>query len=200
MALTLKAPEVYFPFEPLWSEKPKIARRWYTDVMRTVKAGEQRSSFQTTVIRRMAYKIQTQTVAMRGEITRLLQRYKNAVWGVPIWTYDMSLTAEVPIGGYYLPVGIGGWFYRELALLGGDRLILVNGYDTTEVVTSTLLGALGNIFITPVTTKAWATGTKVYPVMTAKLTKAISGSMITPGYYEMEIEFTESRIAEESES
>ena len=195
MTLQLVSPSAYFCFAPFWADKIGFSRRYQTVIMTSITGtAEQRSALLTKCRRGISYTVRTSTFTQQSYLRRYLKNYRHLVWGVPIWLYEMRLTATEGVGSTVL--NVDSTDYIELA--NGDKIILVANHSTYEVATiESFTGT--TITITSGLSSEWASGKKLYPMLNAEL-KATQFPItpLTPSHIDTEVNFSESLRCEDA--
>lgn len=183
-------PSAYFLYEPLWSSRPKFSRSWLTNVVTTIKGGEQRSTLRTAIRHKLRYTISASGEQWNSILKGALRKNLNDVWGVPVWNYDMVMSGI----GSGLTIPVSDTSGRELATftnlivgkLGSYEVVTIDSYTATSItlaVTDSLAGV-------------WPAGTKVYPMLRAEMGAAQKFNSKVPGWYLIDIEFSTSVVWE----
>jgi len=173
---------VVWPFPPNWTQPVRETLDWLTDVIGAYRGNEQRIEVRSKPRQSFEY---TSTVKNNESAIadNLLWGNQNLPWGLPLWLGRTTLGASVSIGATSLTVNtVNKGFYE-----GGYAIILKDSlnYEVVEIDTLT------DTTITPVdpTTGAWASGTRVYPLVIARMPGSITSRRITDALTELGISF-----------
>jgi hypothetical protein len=175
-------------FFPQWDEDVRIKRAFVTTITTTEEGDEQRSGIRPMAQRSLEYSLQTRGFAETSYLKRRLTRSVNKVWDVPLWTYDMELTAQASAGGSVL--NVNSTVHRGLS--GENLKVLIrrgyNNYESGEVLSMT-----GNsITLDKNLDSTWAAGTKVYPLLRSTIGMVVDLEPQTLEHISMSLSFTES--------
>lgn len=162
--MQLEQPTDYFVYPIFWGNGVVYRRSHVCSILTSVVGKEQRSVLNTLVRRELEYSVVTRSQTETYYLKSRLRLYMHLVWGVPLWFYDMQLTADA--SGTTLNVNETD--YRELA--EGQEVIIVTDYKTYEVGTIDTGGiAATTITLASSLSSTWPNGTKVYPVLRCEI-------------------------------
>ena len=185
--MDLEQPSAYFVHPVYWGSKLQYTRSYRISITKALSGKEQRSLLNNYVRRELIYDVITRSQSESYHLKKYLKAYIHMVWGVPLWQYDMSLSAQAASGQAVL--NLVSTLYREIVT--GALILLYTDYKTYEVGTvdtasSTQITLTGNL------TSTWASGTKVYPIMRSTIASAQEFGAKVPEVFAMNIQFVES--------
>lgn len=168
-----------FSFEPNWKSPFDESLMWQTDIMTSTTGAEQRRAMRIFPRREFEFEVVTQGEG-RGLLDNLLVTYGAQRWYLPLW-HDASVsTYHLAAGSTFIPCPAA----LSSLLKANEPVLITNGdpyiFEIRELSHTDEHG----INLKTGLSKAWPAGTRVYPVVTARLTdqptlKALSGSLAT---------------------
>jgi hypothetical protein len=164
----------YILNEPNWGSPVKLAYTFDTNVIRTIKAFEQRAALFSWPRRKLVFDTQFSTPAERNQYTRLMARKQHLVFGVPIWPHQGYLTAQAGVGTAYVDLA-------DVALMDfeqGGLCIIGDPNGTYETKTISSLAAT-RINFSGVLGSTWPIGTTIYPILHCFLEQSMPVKNVT---------------------
>ena len=185
--MQLETPAAYFVHPVYWEGNLHYTRSYRVSTLKALTGREQRSLLNHYVRRELVYDVITRDQAEPYHLKKYLKAYAHRVWGVPLWQYEMVLSAEAASGQATL--SITSTLYREV--IQDMSVLLYSNYKTYEVgvvntVSSTQIVLDSNLSST------WPVGTKAYPIMRSVITSAQEFGAKVPEIFAMNIHFIES--------
>jgi len=180
----------YLLYPPDWENaKIKFSRRHIGNVLGSIKGDEQRSVYSSIVRHSLSYRITTLSPYKAQKLERMLRKFSHQVIGVPVWIYEMTLTADCNIGDTVIYVDSAA--YREInrfeaILIGSIEDYMVRNVETYDT-TSITFQAGG-----PSAVRYYAAGTKVYPVMRCTIENTFDMPMVAPYIIQTTVDLQES--------
>lgn len=158
--------ERYLTLEPDWTEGLKYGRVWKTSVQKSPTGKEVRSALYTWPRKRLEFSVFASTFGEQAYLKRVLFASLHEVWGVPFWQDETVLTSGADAGD--TTINVESTAQRNFETDG--QCILHRGYRAGEHEAAEIQD-LGE---TSVTLKQglnlpWPAGTRVYPVLKARL-------------------------------
>lgn len=166
-------------FEPNWTNSLDESLIWQTDILTSITGAEQRRAMRYHPRREFEFE-----VAIQGDertlLDNLLITYGAQKWYLPLW-HDVCISAHIAAAGsLYISCN-----HAESSLLKpNEGVFITNGdpYDF-EIAELSHTGPYG-INLKTGLSRAWPAGTRVYPMVPARLTdqpnlKAITSNLMT---------------------
>jgi len=183
--VNLEQPSDYFVHPIYWANDVIFDRSFVNSISTSVTGREQRNILTTLVRRKISYSVITRNQEESYYLKGHLRLYLHLVWGVPLWIYDMTLTANASS----TTLNVNSTAYREL--LVGQGVILVTNYKTYEVGTIDSFDAT-SITLSSGLSSTWIAGTKVYPVLRSEIGNAQEITVPYKHLFGLSISFVES--------
>ncbi|HEX7111721.1 MAG TPA: hypothetical protein VF216_04705 [Mizugakiibacter sp.] len=161
MSYAIGAP-VLWPIPPDWSQPVRESLAWLTDYMQARDGTRQKR--QMRIAPRRAFVFQATADADDRRILDAL-RFDQGVrqWALPIWPDVQLLAAPLAAGATSIPCDTVG---RDF--IDGGQAVLWSARNVWELVAVQTVAA-NALTLTAPTVGAWAAGTRLYPVRTARL-------------------------------
>jgi len=184
--MDLIQPSAYFTHPVNWGIHPMFHRAHICSVKRSVIGTEQRSCFNSKVRRKIGYTAITGGQQESYYLKKYMKTNRHLVWGVPIWMYEMSLTAIASTD----TLTVDSTQYKELEV--DQEVILFKDYKTYEVGIIQTIGSTTSITLDSAVSSSWNIGTKVYPILRSEIEVINSWTAKAPDSLAISIMFNES--------
>jgi len=180
------AVEYYFLVEPDWADGLRYRRRWRTSIQSGITGFEIRSKLYTWPRRSIDYSIGAIGNDETSYLKRKLFKSMSGVAGVPFWQDETTLTAQANSGQAVL--NVGSTENRNFEV--GGQCILIQDQSSFEVgniqsKTSDSITLSSNLAYT------WPAGTRVYPVLKARIDRGFTAEAKTGSVWTARIRFNE---------
>jgi len=162
-ALSVTASRIVgWPIAPDWA-RPVVERlEWATDVLEAHGGHEQRVRLRQHPRRGIEYKLLIGGDRDRVRLEHLLLSWQARVYGVPVWTEAYLSPSAIAAGSTSIAVPTTDTSYAANGLVG-----LVRGPDMELAEIASV--ATGSITLKTATTRAWPAGTRIVPVLPARV-------------------------------
>ncbi len=173
---------IVWPFPPNWSQPYAESLEWLTDIIESFSGDEQRYALRTKPRRIFEYS----SVVKKEEAAiadNLLWGWQNRNYAVPLWFDKTSLTSAALVGTTVLALDT-----TNRGFFTGGLLLLINGpmdYEAIEV--SSVSGS--SVTLAKPLERAWAAGTKVYPLNIARLPTNVTSTRLTDSVKQLPVTF-----------
>lgn len=174
---------IAWSFAPDWADGVVETLEWLTDVLTSETAVEQRRALRLAPRREFEAKMYVEG-SDRQLLDMLLYGWGSRVWALPIWHEIQQLQGDLALGAQrincatqFLDFEAGG-----LAMLRGESAF---DFEVVEVGT---LDAAGLNLARP-TQRAWARGSRLYPVRPAQLLESPALTRLTDQAVAMDVRF-----------
>jgi uncharacterized phage protein (TIGR02218 family) len=161
--------------QPNWATPPKCtATLPFTSIDKATSGRESRQNFGESHRYLLDYTPRFQGAALSTEFRIGLNRLTEETVAVPLWIDSVIISGAVAIGA-----GVINKTSAMPARFGSEWIILSADFETFEIVVVSSVNA-GTIVLTGATTKAWSTGTVMYPLLFGRFDPRPSLESITP--------------------
>jgi len=159
---------VVWPFAPNWASTVDETLEWLTSVESSFGGVEQRFCMREEPRRVLEYQLQV-TSGDSGLFESVVFGWSDRLYAVPLWQEQANLTADVPAGANVIPLGSTA----DLSFEVGGLLTLRQSARVSESIEIESVGASEVVLRKPVE-RAWPRGSRVFPVMVARLDHPVS--------------------------
>lgn len=150
-----------WPAMPAWADGVTETLHWLTDVLRSPRGVEQRRQLRDVPRRELRYRYLL-TGTTRQRIDNVLSQWFDAEYMIPIITDHQFLSAPMAIGDSSIAAATAYYDFavgNSILLYRSERLYEICPIESIEANTITLATAV---------TRAWPTGTHLYPLRVAR--------------------------------
>lgn len=180
-----------WPFEPNWQQSVTETLEWLTRVLSSPSGSEQRAAIRPFPRRLIEFAMLLDGSG-RTLFDNMLGRYGASKWLFPVWQECHLLDAARPAGATTLP--LDGLLNTQLKvgkpafIVGDDPFV----FEVVEVVS--LSAAQATV---TATSRVWPAGTRVYPMMVARLTDQPSPEKQTDDTVTAQVRFQRAEAADD---
>ena len=178
----------YLALEPDWTEGLKYSRTWKTTIQKSPTGKEIRSALYTWPRKKLEFGVFASTFAEQAYLKRVLFASLHEVWGVPMWQDETVLTSDAGAGD--TSINVESTTQRNFEI--GGQCILYHGYQADEHE----VAEIQSLDETSITLKeglgsSWPAGTRVYPILKARLEPRQTMKSYTRNTLAMRLSFRE---------
>lgn len=187
--MTYKKPVKFLLLRPDWRERIRVARAFLTTVTTAKSRLEQRAALKTVPKRTIKYVAAAFSQPEAAYLHRKLYKEMHALLGIPIWPDFALLSAQANAGTNILSVDSTD----DMPFVEGGQVVLISESDpdTYDVgVIDELASDL--IMLEDNLTNSWASGSQVWPMLSARIDQAIKVPWRTDSLASASIEARES--------
>ena len=171
MTYTISQLKVW-PFKPNRAEPITETLDWLTDVITSHRGDEQRISLRSKPRRAFEYSSRVTALDMQ-KLSNILWGWQSNVFALPVWNNSGELTANSAIGATTINVAT-----TDLGFVDHGFAILFTDSSTFELVQIDTVSS-STLTLVSATTKAWVSGSKIYPAVVARLPMSVQSSQPT---------------------
>ena len=153
----------YLTLEPDWTEGLKYSRVWKTFIQKSLTGKEVRSAIYTWPRKKLEYTVFATNYAEQAYLKRVLFKFVNEVWGIPLWQDETILLSDAPAGSSSLTADTTFRNFEK-----GGQCIIYEDYRTYEVAEISDISDT-SITLSSSLQNSWPAGTRVYPVLKARI-------------------------------
>lgn len=176
----------YLLLEPNWASPLSLKKKWFTGIQSSLTNVEKRSAVYTWPRRTLSYNISSLSYELTAYLHRVVFKNIGKILGIPYWQDETSLSGEAASGQKVLP--ITSTLYRNFEV--GCSVILFSSISSYEVgvissFTDTQITVVGNL------TSTWPVGTRVFPILKARIDISQNLLSFTDQYRSFDLEAVE---------
>ena len=161
-----------FPFEPNWQSKLLQRLEWNTDILEARDGSEQRMRMRQNPRMLVEYRITPNNRTLRA-FNNLMFGWQGRRWGVPLWFQEQALNQPLNQGATFIPCATSDYSFQ----VGGSVILYLDTFTYESARIKTVLS--NQLEIETPLTAPWPKGTRVMPIVSARMSEKDSFSRIT---------------------
>lgn len=165
-----------------WDSRIIERWEWLTNVIESRNGKEQRVKLREEPRRTIEYSLIVKNNKERRLLENLLFSWQARIFGLPIWTDQLFIQSELPIGSTYIQCAT---FSRDYVVGGLVGLFQEEQFEIGNILSFDAEG----IMLQSPTTSYWGAGTKVVPMRAARLSDKTSLTRETDTIATMTVQF-----------